>query len=168
MSENGMGISRRVFVAGAGATALGVGLAGGIVGCAPGTEKESEHTAGVEKTAYDPKAGEWIPTTCNMCFNNCSIKAHVIDGVVVELTGNPDSSIGRGHICGKGASGIMQLYDPNRITKPLLLLGRERGAHRGARPARRGGDPRTRRVHSQRTARRARHRRYLQAARGSG
>ena len=32
----------------------------------------------------------------------------------------------------------------------------------------RGGDPRTRRVHSQRTARRARHRRYLQAARGSG
>ena len=109
MSENGMGISRRGFVAGAGATALGVGLAGGIVGCAPGTEKESEHTAGVEKTAYDPKAGEWIPTTCNMCFNNCSIKAHVIDGVVVELTGNPDSSIGRGHICGKGASGIMQL-----------------------------------------------------------
>ena len=103
MSENGMGISRRVFVAGAGATALGVGLAGGIVGCTPGAEKESEHTAGVEKTAYDPKAGEWIPTTCNMCFNNCSIKAHVIDGVVVELTGNPDSSIGRGHICGKGA-----------------------------------------------------------------
>mgnify|MGYP000473701611 CR=1 FL=1 len=87
MSENGMGISRRGFVAGAGATALGVGLAGGIVGCAPGTEKESEHTAGVEKTAYDPKAGEWIPTTCNMCFNNCSIKAHVIDGVVVERDG---------------------------------------------------------------------------------
>ncbi len=55
MSENGMGISRRGFVAGGGATALGVGLAGGIVGCAPGAEKESEHTAGVEKTAYDPK-----------------------------------------------------------------------------------------------------------------
>lgn len=127
MSENGMGISRRGFVAGAGATALGVGLAGGIVGCAPGAEKESEHTAGVEKTAYDPKAGEWIPTTCNMCFNNCSIKAHVIDGVVVELTGNPDSSIGRGHICGKGASGIMQLYDPNRITKPLKRTNPKKG-----------------------------------------
>ena len=127
MSENGMGISRRVFVAGAGATALGVGLAGGIVGCTPGAEKESEHTAGVEKTAYDPKAGEWIPTTCNMCFNNCSIKAHVIDGVVVELTGNPDSSIGRGHICGKGASGIMQLYDPNRITKPLKRTNPKKG-----------------------------------------
>ena len=51
MSENGMGISRRGFVAGAGATALGVGLAGGIVGCAPGTEKASEQTAGVEKKA---------------------------------------------------------------------------------------------------------------------
>ncbi len=77
--------------------------------------------------AYDPKAGEWIPTTCNMCFNNCSIKAHVIDGVVVELTGNPDSSIGRGRICGKGASGIMQLYDPNRITKPLKRTNPKKG-----------------------------------------
>ena len=54
-----------------------------------------------------------------MCFNQCSILAHVVDGKVVELKGNPDSPVGRGHICAKGASGIMQLYDPNRITKPM-------------------------------------------------
>ena len=88
MSENGLNISRRGFVAGAGAAALGAGLAG----CSSGTaEKEGTDLASTspEKTAYDPEAGEWIPTTCNMCFNNCSIKAHVVDGVVVELTGNP-------------------------------------------------------------------------------
>ena len=127
MSGDGKGISRRGFVAGAGATALGVGLAGGVAGCAPGKEQEPEQEAGVEKIAYDPNAGEWIPTTCNMCFNNCSIKAHVIDGVVVELTGNPDSSIGRGRICGKGAAGIMQLYDPNRITKPMKRTNPKKG-----------------------------------------
>ena len=97
MSGNGRNISRRGFVAGAGATAIGVGLAGSAVGCAPNGQGQEE-APGTEKVAYDPNAGEWIPTTCNMCFNNCSIKAHVIDGVVVELTGNPDSSIGRGRI----------------------------------------------------------------------
>lgn len=126
MSENGLNISRRGFVAGAGAAALGAGL----VGCSSGTaEKEGTDLASTapEKVAYDPEAGEWIPTTCNMCFNNCSIKAHVIDGVVVELTGNPDSPVGSGHICGKGAAGIMQLYDPNRITKPLKRTNPKKG-----------------------------------------
>ncbi|WP_295995408.1 molybdopterin-dependent oxidoreductase [uncultured Adlercreutzia sp.] len=128
MGENGLNVSRRGFVAGAGAAAVGLGLAG----CASGTaEKEGTDLANTslvpEKMAYDPNAGEWIPTTCNMCFNNCSIKAHVIDGVVVELTGNPDSPIGNGHICGKGTAGIMQLYDPNRITKPLKRTNPKKG-----------------------------------------
>ena len=99
-------------------------------GCSSGTaEKEGTDLASTspEKTAYDPEAGEWIPTTCNMCFNNCSIKAHVVDGVVVELTGNPESSIGNGHICGKGAAGIMMLYDPNRITKPMKRTNPKKG-----------------------------------------
>ena len=126
MSENDLNVSRRGFVAGAGAAALTAGL----VGCSSGTaEKEGTDLAitSPEKTAYDPSAGEWIPTTCNMCFNNCSIKAHVIDGVVVELTGNSDSPIGYGHICGKGAAGIMQQYDPNRITKPMKRTNPEKG-----------------------------------------
>ena len=126
MSENDLNVSRRGFVAGAGTAALTAGLAG----CSSGTaEKEGTDLASTspEKVAYDPNAGEWIPTTCNMCFNNCSIKAHVVDGVVVELTGNPDSPIGNGHICGKGAAGIMQLYDPNRITKPMKRTNPEKG-----------------------------------------
>ncbi len=125
MSENGLNISRRGFVAGAGAAALGAGL----VGCSSGTaEKEGTDLASTapEKVAYDPSEGEWIPTVCNMCFNSCSIKAHVVDGVVVELTGNPDG-IGSGHICAKGAAGIMTLYDPNRITKPLKRTNPKKG-----------------------------------------
>ncbi|MFR3092202.1 MAG: hypothetical protein ACLTMP_11165 [Eggerthella lenta] len=52
-----------------------------------------------------------------MCFNNCSIKAHVIDGVVVELITIPTAPSAAAYMR-QGASGIMQLYDPNRITKP--------------------------------------------------
>ena len=69
------------------------------------------------KGGMPKKEDKWVPTTCNMCFNQCSILAHVVDGKVVELKGNPDSPVGRGHICAKGACG--QLYDPNRITKPM-------------------------------------------------
>ncbi len=140
MSKNDLKISRRSFMAGSAALALGAGLAG----CSSGTPtKEPEDSVQAnaepepgkeapveippEKEAYDRDAGKWVTTTCNMCFNNCSIKAHVVDGVVVELTGNPDCSIGRGHICGKGAAGIMMLYDPDRITKPMKRTNPKKG-----------------------------------------
>lgn len=126
MSRSDMRFTRRGFVAGAGATALAAGLAG----CASGTTgDEATDLAGTapEPAAYDAAEGTWVPTTCNMCFNNCSIKAHVVDGTVVELTGNPDSPIGSGHICAKGAAGIMQLYDPARITKPLKRTNPKKG-----------------------------------------
>ncbi len=126
MSRSDMRFTRRGFVAGAGATALAAGLAG----CASGTtgdEATDLASTAPEPAAYDAAEGTWCPTTCNMCFNNCSIKAHVVDGTVVELTGNPDSPIGSGHICAKGAAGIMQLYDPARITKPLKRTNPKKG-----------------------------------------
>lgn len=116
-------ITRRNFVAGAAAVAAGAGIAGSLAGCAPSGESSSE---AAEKT-YDPNEGQWIPTKCNMCFNRCGILAHVVDGVVVELKGNEASAIGGGRICGKGASGIMQLYDPNRITKPMKRTNPNKG-----------------------------------------
>ncbi len=73
------------------------------------------------------KEDVWIPTTCNMCFNSCDIKVHRQDGVVVKIEGNPDSPIGEGHVCGKGAAGIMQLYDPHRQTKPMKRTNPEKG-----------------------------------------
>lgn len=73
------------------------------------------------------KEDVWIPTTCNMCFNACNIRVHRVDGVVVKIEGDPRSPIGEGRVCGKGASGIMQLYDPNRKTKPMKRTNPEKG-----------------------------------------
>lgn len=124
MGESGLNISRRGFMAGAGAAAIGAGLAG----CSSGTaDNTSLSDTSSTQSVYDPEAGEWIPTKCNMCFNRCAILAHVVDGVVVELKGNEASEIGGGRMCGKGASGIMQLYDPNRITKPLKRTNPNKG-----------------------------------------
>ena len=115
-------MSRRSFITGALGTAAVMSVAGGsIVGCAPtGQEgqKEGPTGAAVEK---------WVPTTCNMCFNNCAILVRVVDGIAMEIKGNPNSTVGGGRLCAKGASGIMQLYDPYRITKPLIRTNPEKG-----------------------------------------
>jgi len=69
----------------------------------------------------------WIPSTCALCYGNCSILVHRVDGVVVKVEGNPDSEVGKGRLCGKGVSGIMSHYDPNRLTKPLRRTNPNKG-----------------------------------------
>jgi len=61
----------------------------------------------------------WIPSACAVCFNQCSIKVHRKNGVIVKIEGNPDSAIGMGRLCAKGMSGITMVYDPNRLTAPV-------------------------------------------------
>ena len=39
----------------------------------------------------------WIPSACAICFNQCSIRVHRVNGVVVKIEGNPDSPV-----CGEG------------------------------------------------------------------
>lgn len=113
-------LSRRSFVK-AGALSVGaLGVAGTLGACA----SEESGKAGTDKTADE---GEWLPSQCNMCFNACSILGHVVDGKLVEIKGDDRSPAGWGHLCGKGTAGIMQLYDENRITKPLKRTNPEKG-----------------------------------------
>lgn len=69
----------------------------------------------------------WIPSTCSMCYNQCGILVHKINGVVVKIEGNPDSPLGLGKLCPKGLSGIMVLYDPHRLNVPLKRTNPEKG-----------------------------------------
>ena len=62
---------------------------------------------------------QWIPSACGLCYGSCSIRAHQVNGVLMKIEGNPESAIGRGRLCGKGVSGIMTHYDPNRVSVPL-------------------------------------------------
>ncbi|MDR7539995.1 MAG: molybdopterin-dependent oxidoreductase [Armatimonadota bacterium] len=74
-----------------------------------------------------PKEDRWVATTCGLCYSVCAIKAHVVDGVVVKIEGNPDSGTNRGRICARGQSGIMQLYDPARVNVPLKRTNPRKG-----------------------------------------
>ncbi|MDP6176014.1 MAG: hypothetical protein QGF09_17780, partial [Rhodospirillales bacterium] len=80
-----------------------------------------------KKPSANPPGDEWLPSSCALCYGTCSILAHRVDGVVVKIEGNPESAVGRGHLCGKGVSGLMVHYDPNRLTHPMRRTNPEKG-----------------------------------------
>lgn len=67
-------------------------------------------------------------TTCYMCACRCGIRAHLRDGELVYIDGNPNHPLNKGVICAKGSSGIMKQKSPARLTEPLL---RKPGSNRG-------------------------------------
>ena len=69
-----------------------------------------------------------LRTICRACLNNCGMVAHVKDGKVVKLEGDPDDPMNKGAACAKGLAGIQALYNPNRIKYPMKRVG-ERGSN---------------------------------------
>lgn len=63
-----------------------------------------------------------VPTFCEICFWKCGILAHVKDGRVTKITGNPKDPLSQGHLCPRGTGGTGLLYDPDRLTQPLLRV----------------------------------------------
>ena len=61
-----------------------------------------------------------VPTFCELCFWKCGVLAHVKDGVVTKITGNPAHPLSNGRLCPRGAGGTGLLYDPDRLKKPLI------------------------------------------------
>ncbi len=102
-------ISRRRFlkIAGFGAGAAAV---------AAGTSSTLQAMAG------KPAAGEvrTVPTSCDICFWKCNAVAHVRDGRLWKITGNPEDPLSRGRLCPRGTGGIGAHYDTDRLRAPLI------------------------------------------------
>ncbi len=111
-------MTRRSFtksVAALGAVAaLGMGAARDFVAVDPAVAAESGQTTIVK-------------TSCRACIANCAVLAHVKDGRVIKLEGNPESPMSRGGICAKGMAGIQALYHPNRNKYPMRRVGARGG-----------------------------------------
>ena len=70
----------------------------------------------------------WIPTMCGRCYALCGIRVHRVNGVAVEIQGEPNSTFGaEGGLCPKGLSSLQVLYDPNRLNVPLRRTNPEKG-----------------------------------------
>ncbi len=72
--------------------------------------------------------GEYVvPSFCELCFWNCGILAHVKDGRVTKIQGNPKHPLSQGRLCPRGAGGTGLLYDPDRLKAPMVRVGRRGG-----------------------------------------
>lgn len=65
-----------------------------------------------------------VRTCCRNCTADCGVLAHVRDGRVIKLEGDPEFERSEGALCPKGLSGIQALYHPNRIKYPMERVGK--------------------------------------------
>jgi thiosulfate reductase/polysulfide reductase chain A len=112
-----MKISRREFLV----------VGGGAVGAL------SSLTAPTLRRFLPPRRRFWwqkataaVPTVCEMCLWRCGAVARVADGRLWKLDGHPDNPKSNGRLCARGLGGVGELYDPDRLKKPLIRVG-ERG-----------------------------------------
>ncbi|MBU2498583.1 MAG: molybdopterin-dependent oxidoreductase [Proteobacteria bacterium] len=63
---------------------------------------------------------EWKASFCSGCHQpTCAMKVKVVDGVVVEVEGDPKAATNQGTLCPRGVALPMNLYSPYRVKAPL-------------------------------------------------
>ncbi len=60
-----------------------------------------------------------IRTACRNCHGGCGVIAHVKDGKVIKVEGDPQSPISYGTLCSKGLAVTQMAYHPDRIIHPM-------------------------------------------------
>lgn len=108
-------LKRRTFLKAAAivglAAAAGSAAGGGLVPLA-----EAHADGGVSETKV-------IRTACRNCTGRCGVLAHVQNGRVVKIEGDPKHYFSQGKLCAKGLSQLQALYNPNRIKYPMRRVG---------------------------------------------
>ncbi len=61
-----------------------------------------------------------VKTVCMLCFMVCGIKAHVKNGKLVKVEGNPDHAATKGVICPRGVHLPDYVYAPDRLKYPMI------------------------------------------------
>ena len=112
--------SRREFIQISGA-GFGAAVAGsGLVTKWWGLDGDVVHDPGTD-------GDNVVPTFCELCFWKCGVLAHVKNGRVTKIVGNPEHPLSKGRLCPRGTGGTGLLYDPDRLKTPLLRKTGKRG-----------------------------------------
>jgi len=65
-----------------------------------------------------------VKTYCaRMDHGGCGILAHVENGKITKIEGDPDSPISKGYICAKGLAQIERINHPDRLLSPMKRMG---------------------------------------------
>ena len=69
----------------------------------------------------------WYNTVCSMCAAGCGISVRTREGRAKKIEGNPAHPVNQGRLCALGQAGLNVLYNPDRLTGPLMQTG-QRGS----------------------------------------
>ena len=83
----------------------------------PVKKTPSSNTRIVRTTAWSAGPG---------CHGTCGVLAHIKDGKLVKIEGDPDHPWNQGRICARCLAMTQYVYHPDRLTHPLKRVG-ERG-----------------------------------------
>ena len=64
-----------------------------------------------------------VRTVCQACHCECGVIAHVRDGKVTRVEGDPEHPMNKGFICVKGKAEPQRTYHPERLKYPLKRVG---------------------------------------------
>ncbi|MBI4483934.1 MAG: molybdopterin-dependent oxidoreductase, partial [Acidobacteria bacterium] len=62
----------------------------------------------------------YYASVCRECPAGCGVLACARDGRVVKVEGNPNHPVNQGTLCARGQAALQGLYDPDRVTRPLV------------------------------------------------
>ena len=113
-------LSRRTFIKTSAITGTTAGIAqmtGGLIPTASAAQAGKSAAAAKDEIRI-------VKTSCRACIHDCAVLAHVRNGRIVKLEGNPESQMNQGALCPKGLAGIQAVYHPNRNKYPLIRVGK--------------------------------------------
>ena len=118
-------VDRREFIKLIGAGGVGAG-AGFML--AESIKHPVEHLIPypVPPEEFSPGIATWYNTVCGMCPAGCGISVRAREGRAKKIEGNPSHPVNQGRLCALGQAGLQVLYNPDRLTAPMLQSG-ERG-----------------------------------------
>ena len=85
-----------------------------------------EAWGGKQVSRHTKKPLKGIPSLCQLCPARCGIIGYLEGDQLVKIGGNPKHPNNLGKLCSRGLAGVNMIYDPDRITSPMMRRG-ERG-----------------------------------------
>lgn len=100
-------------------------MAAGVVASMPGgiLQPISSHAEIVYTGDYE----EFRNACPRNCYDTCSIKSYVKNGMLQFIEGAPESTYTAGGLCQKGYEYVRRVYSPDRIKYPMMQEGRGTG-----------------------------------------
>tara|TARA_B110000116_G_scaffold167454_1_gene144705 strand:- start:571 stop:2850 length:2280 start_codon:yes stop_codon:yes gene_type:complete len=119
-------VDRRDFIKLVGAGSVGAG--GGFM-LAESIKHPVEHLIpyAVPPEEFSSGIATWYNSICGMCPAGCGISVRTREGRAKKIEGNPSHPVNQGRLCALGQAGLQVLYNPDRLTAPMLQSG-ERGS----------------------------------------